>query len=141
MSKKFQNNWIYLQIQQWKITFMVIYTRLLFWMDWRPLVNGRIANFGIFLDVFEFSPFGWFFSVFQMNRVLGNSWSTLLWYRCYYPNWSQDALSPVCGIFSNKRRRQGEFGIFRHFWIKGLYRQGTLETNQKKSLFLLNQIS
>ena len=27
------------------------------------------------------------------------SWSTLLWYRCYYPHRSRDALSPVCGIF------------------------------------------
>ena len=26
-------------------------------------------------------------------------WSTLLWHRCYYPHWSRDALSPVCGIF------------------------------------------
>ena len=39
------------------------------------------------------------FSVFQNNRVLGYSWSTLLWHRCYYPHRSRDALSPVCGIF------------------------------------------
>ena len=26
-------------------------------------------------------------------------WSTLLWHRCYYPHWSRDALSSVCGIF------------------------------------------
>ena len=39
------------------------------------------------------------FSVFQKNRVFGYSWSTLLWYRCYYPHRSRDALSPVCGIF------------------------------------------
>ena len=32
--------------------------------------------------------------------VFGYSWSTLLWYRCYYPHQSRDALSPVCGIFS-----------------------------------------
>ena len=30
----------------------------------------------------------------------GYSWSTLLWYRCFYPHRSIDALSPVCGIFS-----------------------------------------
>ena len=29
-------------------------------MDKRPLVEGRIANFGIFLDVFHFLRFGWF---------------------------------------------------------------------------------
>ena len=39
------------------------------------------------------------FSVFQKNRVLGYSWSTLLWHRCYYLHRSRDALSPVCGIF------------------------------------------
>ena len=31
--------------------------------------------------------------------VFGYSWSTLLWYRCYYPHRSRDALSPVCRIF------------------------------------------
>ena len=40
------------------------------------------------------------FSIFQKNRVLGYSWSTLLWHRCYYPHRSRDALSPVCGIFN-----------------------------------------
>ena len=39
------------------------------------------------------------FSVFQKNWFLGYSWSTLLWYRCYYQHRSRDALSPVCGIF------------------------------------------
>ena len=38
------------------------------------------------------------FSVFQKNRVLGYSWSTLQWHRCYLHR-SRDALSPVCGIF------------------------------------------
>jgi hypothetical protein len=41
------------------------------------------------------------FSVFQKNRVLGYSWSTLIWHRCYYWHRSRDALSPVCGIFSS----------------------------------------
>ena len=41
----------------------------------RPLVEGRIDNFGISLDVFEFLPFGWFF-VLKKNQVLGYSWST-----------------------------------------------------------------
>ena len=41
------------------------------------------------------------FSVFQKNWVFGYSWSTLLWYPCYYPHRSRDALSPVCGIFSS----------------------------------------
>ena len=31
----------------------------------RPLVEGRIANFGIFLDVFEFLHFGLFFLFFK----------------------------------------------------------------------------
>ena len=40
------------------------------------------------------------FSVFQKMLFFGYSWSTLLWYRCYYPHRSRDALSPVCGIFT-----------------------------------------
>ena len=40
------------------------------------------------------------FSVFNKNLVFGYSWSTLLWYQCYYPHRSRDALSPACGIFS-----------------------------------------
>ena len=39
------------------------------------------------------------FSVFQKNWVFCYSWFTLLWYWCYYPHRSRDALSPVCGIF------------------------------------------
>ena len=42
------------------------------------------------------------FSVFQENWVFSCSWSTLLWYRCYYPHRSRDSLSPVCGIFMLK---------------------------------------
>ena len=38
------------------------------------------------------------FSVFQFFLVFGYSWSALLWYRCYYPHRSRDALFPVCGI-------------------------------------------
>ena len=30
-------------------------------MDWRPLVKGRMANFGIALNVFRFLCFRWFF--------------------------------------------------------------------------------
>jgi hypothetical protein len=116
-------------------------------MDKGPLVKGSIANFGIFLDMFEFLHFGWFFPFFKQFGFLGilgpsgnhpsrwirdlwskgvslilayfltflsfcvldnffhfskkmgfwYSWSTLLWYRCYYPHRSRDALSP--GIF------------------------------------------
>ena len=36
----------------------------------------------------------------------GYSWSTLLWNRCYYPQRSRDALSPVCGIFSSFQKHQ-----------------------------------
>ena len=28
-------------------------------------------------------------------------WSTLLWYRCYYPHWSRDSMSPLCRIFKS----------------------------------------
>ena len=61
----------------------------------------EISSFMLCLDVFEFLRFGRFFFVFQENRVLGYSWSTLPWHRCYYLHRSRDALlSPVCGIFS-----------------------------------------
>ena len=63
------------------------------------MVKGHIANLGIFLDFFEFLRFNKKNSVFQTYWVLGYSWSTLLWYRCYYSHRSRDALSPVCGIF------------------------------------------
>ena len=49
-------------------------------------------------DIFEFYMLVDFFC-FQKNGVSGYSWSTLLWYWCYYPHLSRDALSPVCGIF------------------------------------------
>ena len=32
---------------------------------WRPLVEGYITNFGIYLDFFEFLRFGWFFPFFK----------------------------------------------------------------------------
>ena len=54
------------------------------------------------------------FSIFQKNWVFGYSWSTLLWYRCYYPHWSRDALSPVCGIFSH-----GHSFLKRHYTLLG----------------------
>ena len=49
-----------------------------------------ILSFGVLNDFFRFSKKKW---------VFGYSWSTLLWYRCYYPHRSRDALSPVCRIF------------------------------------------
>ena len=39
------------------------------------------------------------FFVLQKNTLFVVSWSTLLWYRCFYPHQSRDALSPVRGIF------------------------------------------
>ena len=40
-------------------------------MDYRPLVEGSIANFGIFLDVFEFLRFGWVFLFFKKIGIWG----------------------------------------------------------------------
>ena len=40
-------------------------------MDWRPLVEGYIANIGISLDIFEFLRFGWFFPFFKKIWFLG----------------------------------------------------------------------
>ena len=70
-----------------------------FLMHQRPLVKGRIANFGIF-QTFLIFAFWIIFSVFQTNWVFGYSWSTLLWHRCYYPHRSRAPLSPV-GFLSN----------------------------------------
>ena len=76
------------------------------------------------------------FSVFQKNWVCGYSWSTLLWYRCYYPHRSRDAFSPVCGIFCSmdwfrfqKPLAIGPFQIPRYqdFWDKSL--GGSLDFN------------
>ena len=46
----------------------------------------------------SFCPLDDFFR-FSKKLGFGYSWSTLLWYRCYYPHRSRDALSPVFGIF------------------------------------------
>ena len=40
-------------------------------MDWRPLVEGYIANIGISLFVFEFLRFGRFFPFFKNIGFLG----------------------------------------------------------------------
>ena len=40
-------------------------------MDWRPLVEGYIANFGISLDIFEFFHFRLFFWFFKKFGFLG----------------------------------------------------------------------
>ena len=60
----------------------------------------------IFHCLYHISRHFWFFCVlndfFHFSKkiwVLGYSWSTLLWYWCYYPHRSRDALSPVCRIF------------------------------------------
>ena len=58
------------------------------------------------------------FSVFEKIRVLGYSWSTLLWYRCYYPHRSRDALSPVCGIFDSKFMQQNWANVFFYTFSK-----------------------
>ena len=70
------------------------------------MVKGHIANFGTFPDVFEFLRFYNFFRFSKKSRLWGYSWSTLLWYRCYYPHRSRDAFSPVCGIFPYKKMLQ-----------------------------------
>ena len=56
------------------------------------------------------------FSVFQKIWVFGYSWSTLLWYRCYYPHRSRDALSPVCGIFQESFSTLGEVTHIQHVY-------------------------
>ena len=56
------------------------------------------------------------FSVFQKNQDFGYSWSTLLWYQCYYLHQLGDALSPACGIFSNNFF----FTILIYFHLKNL---------------------
>ena len=77
------------------------------------------------------------FSVFQKNWVFGYSWSPLLWYRCYYPHRSRDALSPVCGIFPKEFthiiknynfRLQGlQIEMFQQRYLKGKCEKPYLE--------------
>ena len=69
--KKWSNIWTFLfgsglKLPRKKSFFLLILPYKTWWkpcfpMDQRPLVQGRIANFGISLDVFEFLHFGWFF--------------------------------------------------------------------------------
>ena len=51
-----------------------------------------------FFFLLFFCVFCYFFR-FQKNWVFGYFWSTLLWYRCFYPHRLRDALSPVSRIF------------------------------------------
>ena len=75
------------------------------------------------------------FSVFQKNLVLGYSWSTLLWHRCYYPHRSRDALSPVCKIFSKLFNGQLISPAFR------IYLSFCQKTHQKAANVTFCQIS
>ena len=67
-------------------------------MDQRPLVKGRIANFGISLDVLSFCILDDFFR-FSKNLVFGYSWST------WKPPFPMDQRPLVEGRIAN-------FGIF-----------------------------
>ena len=97
-------------------------------------MEGRIANFGIFLDILEFLCFGWFFPFFQKIWAFGYSWSTLLWYWCYYLHRSRDDLSPICGIFYNL------YSCHRYSHGKPLGKkmchQRTVKCKEKKTQFL-----
>ena len=67
-------------------------------MDQRPLVKGCIANFVIFLDIFEFLRFGRFFSVFQKVWIQGCSWCNKTWQK---PGFPMDQRPLVKGCISN----------------------------------------
>ena len=60
-----------LRLADWLILPYKTWWKPRFPMDYRPLVEGCIANFGIFLDIFEFLSFGRFFSVFSKNSGFG----------------------------------------------------------------------
>ena len=62
---------------------------------WSKGVSLILAYFQTFLS---FCVLDDFFHL-KKNRVFGYSWFTLLRYRCLYPHWSRDALSPVYRIF------------------------------------------
>ena len=55
----------------WQIFSYKILWKPCFMMDQIPLVKGRIANFGIFLDIFEFLRFWWIFPFFKTIGFLG----------------------------------------------------------------------
>ena len=57
------------------------------------------------------------FSVLNFFWNFGYSCSTLLWYRCYSPHWSRDALSPISWIF---------FYLFTLFFTQKLFKASAL---------------
>ena len=75
--KKWSKIWTFLfgsglKLPRKKSFFLLILPYKTWWkprfpMDERPLVKGRIANFGISLDVFEFLRFGCFFQFFKKS--------------------------------------------------------------------------
>ena len=40
-----------------------------------------------------------FLSFHGFNDIFRLKKKSCFWYRCYYPHWSRESLSPVCGIF------------------------------------------
>ena len=106
--KKWSHIWTFLFENCQKLPRLLIY--FFFFADFAGLFQwgGYITTWGGYIEIWGgyigmmrvyWDWFWTIFSVFQKNRVLGYSWSTLLWHRCYYPHRSRDSVSPVCGIF------------------------------------------
>ena len=73
--------------------------RRLYW-DMRRLYNNMRRLYWDIRRLYnDMRRLYWDMRRLYMMRVLGYSWSTLLWPRCYYPHRLRDALSPVCKIF------------------------------------------
>ena len=66
----------------------------------RDLWSKGISVILAYLYTFWVFPFWIIFFCFYLFFGFVYSWSTLLWYRCYYPHRSRDSVSPVYGIFS-----------------------------------------
>ena len=48
-------------------------------------------------------------------EIVISSFFCRFWYRCYYPHWSRDSVSPVCGIFIEHIISQGLF-LYSKVW-------------------------
>ena len=62
---------------------------------------------------------------FSTKLGFGYFWSTLLWYQCYYPHRSRDALYPICKIFFSQnlkyRTRGRNFGKTVSWGLQKIY--------------------
>ena len=105
----------YLNIFVWKLS-KIAAKKKVYFADFAGLFQwgGYITTWGGYIEI-------WGGYIGKM-RVLGYSWSTLLWHRCYYPHRLRDSVFPVCRIF--------------FLWFKNL--AASITTNHRVITYILN---